>query len=341
MIFSPIHIGNTVISRKELEVDKENCLHIGPCGIGRKALYLNSFYIDRMYYVSIDDISRVFKRVAISKGGYTGHGVFGSMSYIVVQLKDGTEKQCKFKYEEWADEYLETFGVNFPGIPLHSEKAEKKLAQQKAEEEARYLKNLSPEAEKTLAELRRAEENLSERPHLYEQLSFTAKQKRTIDNIDPSYRWVAVIIFAGGIIAAAFGLYRMLITKTTGSSIYFVLFGIAAIFMIAATRILPTGKRNKKSAQDEWDNACREMDGYVRSVETSGHPFPVQSHYAHPIVIRRMIRVVREGKADNAIDALNIMEEELKGLDSSVKVTQEEHDEVVAIKPMFLLCDYK
>ena len=66
------------------------------------------------------------------------------MSYIVVQLKDGTEKQCKFKYEEWADEYLETFGVNFPGIPLHSEKAEKKLAQQKAEEEARYLKNLSP-----------------------------------------------------------------------------------------------------------------------------------------------------------------------------------------------------
>lgn len=35
------------------------------------------------------------------------------------------------------------------------------------------------------------------------------------------------------------------------------------------------------------------------------------------------------------------MEEELKGLDSSVKVTQEEHDEVVAIKPMFLLCDYK
>ena len=150
-----------------------------------------------------------------------------------------------------------------------------------------------------------------------------------------------MIIFAGGIIAAAFGLYRMLVTRTTGSSIYFVLFGIAAIFMIAATRILPTGKRNKKSAQDEWDNACREMDGYVRSVETSGHPFPVQSHYAHPIVIRRMIRVVREGKADNAIDALSIMEEELKGLDSSVKVTQEEHDEVVAIKPMFLLCDYK
>ena len=69
MIFSPIHIGNTVISRKELEVDKENCLHIGPCGIGRKALYLNSFYIDRMYYVSIDDITRVIKKVAISKGG--------------------------------------------------------------------------------------------------------------------------------------------------------------------------------------------------------------------------------------------------------------------------------
>ena len=124
-------------------------------------------------------------------------------------------------------------------------------------------------------------------------------------------------------------------------SIYFVLFGIAAIFMIAATRILPTGKRNKKSAQDEWDSACSEMDSYVRSLGTKNHPFPVQSHYAHPIVIRRMIRVIREGKADNAADALSIMEEDLKGLNSTVKVTQEEHDEVVEIKPLFLLCDYR
>ena len=54
-----------------------------------------------------------------------------------------------------------------------------------------------------------------------------------------------------------------------------------------------------------------------------------------------MIRVLREGRAQSVGEALNVMKKDLKALNASVQVEQEEYDEVVAIKPMFLLWDYE
>ena len=48
-------------------------------------------------------MKRIFKRVAMSKGGFTGKGVFRSIPYLVVELDDGTVKQCNFKYENDVD----------------------------------------------------------------------------------------------------------------------------------------------------------------------------------------------------------------------------------------------
>ena len=50
MIFRPAQLGMAKLDRLELEQDKKACRKIGPCGVGKKALYLNSFYIDRRYY---------------------------------------------------------------------------------------------------------------------------------------------------------------------------------------------------------------------------------------------------------------------------------------------------
>ena len=65
------------------------------------------------------------------------------------------------------------------------------------------------------------------------------------------------------------------------------------------------------------------------------------ARYAHPIVLDRMIRVIREGRAQTTAEALAQVKEDLKALTADVQVEQEEHDEVVAIKPMFLLQDYQ
>ena len=75
---------------------------------------------------------------------------------------------------------------------------------------------------------------------------------------------------------------------------------------------------------------------------TSGSSaFPVPARYAHTTVLDRMIRVVREGRADNAEAALEAVKTDLRALNASVTVSQQEHDEVVEVKPLFLVCDYK
>ena len=54
-----------------------------------------------------------------------------------------------------------------------------------------------------------------------------------------------------------------------------------------------------------------------------------------------MQRVIVQGRAQTKEQALEIVKTDLKALNSDVQVSQEEHDEVVAIKPMFLNAAYE
>ena len=146
MIFRPAQLGMAKLDRLELEQDKKACRKIGPCGVGKKALYLNSFYIDRRYYLPYGSISRVFKRVAMSSGGFTGKGMFASMAYLVVEYDGGKQKQCNFKDERDVDKLLEVLAKEQPQIPLLSEAGEQALQKKEAEKAARKLPELTDEA---------------------------------------------------------------------------------------------------------------------------------------------------------------------------------------------------
>ena len=54
-----------------------------------------------------------------------------------------------------------------------------------------------------------------------------------------------------------------------------------------------------------------------------------------------MQRAVLDGRASTAAQALEVVKQDLKALNASVQVDQEEYDEVVAIKTMFLNADYQ
>ena len=69
--------------------------------------------------------------------------------------------------------------------------------------------------------------------------------------------------------------------------------------------------------------------------------FPLPARYAHPVVLRRMQRAVMDGRAVTAAQALDVVKADLKALNADVTVSQEEYDEVVAIKPMFLNAEYQ
>lgn len=337
MLFLPRQTGNTTIPKDKLEEDKLGCLKIGPCGIGERAIYLNSFFLDRVFYVDIRDVRRIFKRVAMSKNGFSGRGMFGSMAYLVVLLSDGTERQCNFKDERDVDRFISEFHARHPEIPLVSENAEKRLSTAKAQQESRYLKTLSPRASASIDELDDAIDFLEVEPELYKELSDAAKQKRIIDNIKPGYRILAVVILLISIMACVYGVYGLI--TVAGTAIYFLLFGGAFIFYALGLNVLPSRNNSKAAAKKRFEDAVAECERYIGTYK-SALSFPVPARYAHPSVLKRMKRIIREGRAQDIKEAYSLMKEELKAINNSVRVSQEEYDEIVAIKPIFLVCGY-
>ena len=50
---------------------------------------------------------------------------------------------------------------------------------------------------------------------------------------------------------------------------------------------------------------------------------------------------MKDGRAQTIPEALTVLKDDLKALNSNVTVEKEEYDEIVTIKPMFLVMGYK
>ena len=335
MLFKPKALGSSNLSVDELKEDKNRMRKYGPCGLGKKAIYLNSFFFDRVYYADMSKVSRVFKRVAMSKGGFTGKGLFGSIPYLVVKFNDGSEKVCNFKYEEHVDLILDSIHEEFPKIPIHSVEAEKRLRIAEEKERARYVKNLSKKAKDSIEILENAKTELEKNRELSTRLAHDAKQKRTLDSINPTYRILAVAVFLAAAACLAFGIHVVLLKgfKTGG---VFVLLGFAFIFFVISAHVLPSGTNNKRYGDNCYSNTLREMKEKIAKISD----FPLPAIYAHPIVVDRLIRVIREGRTETIDGAMKLVKEDLKALNPGVTVSQKEYDEVVVVKPLFTVADY-
>ena len=335
MIFAPKALGNKKLSDDVLSRDRKSCIRIGPCGCGGKAVYLNSFYISRRYYLAYGDIERIYKRIAMSKGGFTGKGLFGTMAYLVAEYGGGKEKQCNFKNEADIDAMLSWIEREHPEIPVHSRAAEIKLEEAENAERSRYVKELSPKAEKSIKRLEEAKEYLERKREISDTLSDTAKQKRIADGIKPFVRIMAMIFAVLSITAVMIGIGAILAKLDFG--MYLAIVGGVLFMFVLTSGLLPSRWNNPKSALADWKGAVNASGRYIGDFRD----FPVPPQYAHPVVLQRMLSVIREGRAESVGEALDKVKEDLKALNSSVTVSQKEHDEVAAVKPMFLVCDYK
>ena len=338
MLFKPAQLGMAKLDPQELEADKKACRKIGPCGVGKKALYLNSFYIDRRYYLPYSSITRVFKRVAMSSGGFSGKGVFASMAYLVVEYDGGKQKQCNFKDERDVDAILALLAKTQPQIRLLSAAGEQSLQKKEEEKAARKLPELTKDAQHTVTVLTRAKEYLDAKSELAKELSQAQRRKRAQLQSKPVYKYVALIISLFGVVAAAYGIHALL-THTGNYGIYFALFGFAAIFLFSSYNMMPTAHNNHKSIMARADKAEAAVADYVKKYP--GGTFPVPDRYAHPVVLQRMIVAVQEGQAVTVPEALDAVKNRLKAVNADVEVEQEEYDEIVQIKAMFLNHEYQ
>ena len=338
MIFRPAQLGMAKLDRLELEADKKACRKIGPCGVGKKALYLNSFYIDRRYYLPYGSISRVFKRVAMSSGGFTGKGMFASMAYLVVEYDGGKQKQCNFKDERDVDTLLALLAKEQPQIKLLSAAGEQVLEKKEAEKAARKLPELSKDAQHSLTVLKKAKEYLEAKPEIAEELSAAERRKRAQLKSKPVYKYVALIISLFGVVAAAYGIHSLL-THSGNYGIYFALFGFAAIFLFSSYNMMPTARNNNSAIMKRAEKAEAAMADYLKPYPHG--TFPVPSQYAHPVVLKQMMDAVEEGRAVTVPEALEAVKNRLREVNADVQVEQEEYDEIVQIKAMFLNHDYQ
>lgn len=324
----------TDLSPEELKNEQKHMVKIGRLGVSDRAVFLSSMMLDRSRYVLFTDMNRIFKQVAMSRGGFTGKGIFGSMAYIVVELKSGHQIRCAVQAEPIADTLLEEVAKRCPALPTHSREAEQKLRAAEEEEKRRYAEHLTPAAEATIEKLEAEKATLEKQPALYRQLAASAKQLRIVRRVNPSAKWVALVVLIMAICATALGIVRLLQGGTT--AIYVVFFGFAIIFLLAASRVLPNAQNNVRKVREANASAVAQMERAL-----VGEDLDVPARYAHPVVLERMIRVIREGRAETPADALNLVKKDLQALNSSVTVSQKEYDEVVEIKPMFLNFDYE
>ena len=318
---------NFPLSEKKLEKDvlkkdKREAKHIGPIGIGEKALYLNSFYIDRMYYIPIEAIERVYKRVAMSKGGFSGKGIFASLSYLVVEYDGGKEKACLIRKEWRVDEALSEIKKRFPHLPTMSKRAE----------EAKLLPKLSEEAEKAVSEIEEADRLLREREELCKNLAVRAKQERMVQNTNPYYGHFALLLFFGGLLCL---LSAGIFYKNGDQSHAIVLFGFFLMLFLVGFRVRPTGRQNKEEVEREYEESIRKMK------DSLPEDFPIPARYAHPVCLLWMKQNILEGKAETLASSYELLKKELKELDSTKQVSQKVYDWLVVIKPMFMAAEYR
>ena len=345
--------GKQSIPAADLKADKKAAKKIGPVGMGKRAFYLNSFYISHMYYVLWTEVSRVYKQVAMSKGGFTGIGAFGAMSYLVVELRDGRVKKCQFKYENQTDQALSWIGEHHPEIPVRSVAAQKKLDEKKRMESSAKMVSLDEQAQGLVQMLQEAKDYLEKQPQLYNNLSRKAGKKRVQQMVPVRNRVLGISIFVISIVLLAAGI--PLTIRTHPAGIYMIMFGGAFLLFSLAGNLIPIGQNSPGRVEQEWQEAVQGCEEYISAwtgpsaapeqekdvPDLAGHRFPVPARYAHPIVLERMIRSIREGRAKTCEEALEVVKEDLSKLNRSVKVSQEEYDEVVVVKPMFLVSDYR
>ena len=225
------------------------------------------------------------------------------MAYLVVEYDGGKQKQCNFKDERDVDALLDVLAKEQPQIKRLSAAGEQTVQKKEAEKAARKLPELTKDAEHSLtvpcAGSKRGIWKLSRR--IPDELSAAERRKRAQLQSKPVYRYVALLIFLFGLVAAAYGLYA--ITNHVGNyGIYFALFGFAAIFLFSSYNMLPTARNNHSAIMKRADRAEQAAADYVKRYPNGA--FPVPSYYAHPTVLKQMMDAIEEGRAVTVPEAL-------------------------------------
>lgn len=327
-------LSQITIEEAQIKADRKKCRKYDQCGLGEKAVYMGSTIHPRNYYIPYEAITNVFKRVGASNP--EGKGFLAPVLFIVVRYDDGREQECSFRYLQDADRMLDDLEKNHPEIPLLSPEGMRKKKEKEATEARIQANALTREALRSKKVLEDARWEVHKRPALYEKLAAMAKMKRHADLMKPSVRYIAVGLLAAGVLVTLAG---AIVMRSMDRSIGVVtaLFGIMLVFLAVNSKGLPSKMTNRKLRDREYEEALNAMRNSLKHLPD----FPIPCCYAHPYTFDRMIRILQEERAQTVEEALDVLKADLKSMDSSVALSGDDFKQVVTIKPMFTVQDYR
>lgn len=331
----PQPLSRVTIDPEIIRKDRRSCKKYDQCGLGEKAVYIGGALTPRKFYVPYAQVTHVYKRVAVSKG--SGKAFLTPILYLVVRYDDGKEKQCSFRYLNDADDMLTELEHTHPEISLKKPGSEAK-EREKAERRKKLDEVvLEGDARRAVRKLETAKDYLNKRPGLCQDLIARARIKRSCDLIRPGWQALAGGILVAGICCIVGAILGLRAGLSKMAAIMLILIGAAAILMMINSKILPTPGRNRRAAEKAWEKVLGSMQHHI-----NGCPgFPLPACYAHPIVCDRMIRILKEQRASDLDGALDVLKEDLKQMDHTVQLDREDYDEVIRIKPLFLVMNYQ
>ena len=99
MYIPPKALSEKILLPEVLRPDRVTCTHYEDFGLGDKALYVGMYGFSRVGYIPFSAITRVYKRLGVTKGFFEQGKVYGTLCYLVV-CYDGKEKAYRFTHEE-------------------------------------------------------------------------------------------------------------------------------------------------------------------------------------------------------------------------------------------------
>lgn len=327
----PVPASRTVLSRVALAEDLSSCMAFGSAGVGEKAVYLGTLMMERRRYVAYGDIERIYKRIAMTKGGFTGRGAFASAAYIVVELDDGRSISSFMKREEDVDRLIARVREIAPDLAFMSREAEQRLNERQRERESKRIA-LGPCAEEAISSLEKQKSFLEEHADICSALSNAARRKRADDLSNPKLRWIATLIVVIGAVCIVWGCCSMA-ADGLGDGLFLMLFGFAAAFLFSGLSVIPTGRRSTRAIAKDLEHAIADAGDCI-----AGYPgFVLPAWCCHPAALAMMIRIIEDGRAETAAEAFSLMADDLAALDSTCVVSSDEYVMVMAVKPLFLV----
>lgn len=109
MYIPPKALSKTILPPEILRPDRVCCTHYEDFGLGEKALYVGIFGVNRIAYIPLTAIQRVYKRLGVTKGFFEGGKIYGTLCYLVVCYDGNIQKAYRFTNEENVDAILNAF----------------------------------------------------------------------------------------------------------------------------------------------------------------------------------------------------------------------------------------